>query len=251
MEDKSDCNTELEKSAKNKQKISLKEENKALKKRVEQLEEEQRENAANLRLLIKEIREGFQLVMEQRPMQEEKNLQISRLQKEVEELKHQMTEIENNAVKEREQTLMKDELIQKLKDENAKVIAESNQLKEGIEKLNEKRKLELIEVERMKMVWDFDIAQAADKFEAYSKETESKISSLKNEVSNLKKEREESEKNNRTKIETLTMKVNEKDQELESIKVALQLKTEELNEIFEKKKKKKKWRWFGCFKKQN
>ena len=98
-------------------------------------------------------------------------------------------------------------------------------MRESLDKFEEKRKLELIETEKMKMIWDWDIAQADEKFETYSREREFQISLLKNEVSKLKEEKDE---NDKIQLETLMIKVNKRDQELKSISFALQLKLEEV-----------------------
>ena len=98
-------------------------------------------------------------------------------------------------------------------------------MRESLDKFEEKRKLELIETEKMKMIWDWDITQADEKFETYSREREFQISLLKNEVSKLKEEKDE---NDKFQLETLMIKVNKRDQELKSIPFALQLKLEEV-----------------------
>ena len=98
-------------------------------------------------------------------------------------------------------------------------------MRESLDKFKEKRKLELIETEKMKMIWDWDITQAHEKFETYSREREFQISLLKNEVSKLKEEKDE---NDKIQLETLMIKVNKRDQELKSISFALQLKLEEV-----------------------
>ena len=187
---------------------------------------------ANLQPLIQEIKEGFRLVTQERSMQEDKDLLITKLQNELEELKNQVEKIEDKVVEERKQNITKDEIIKKLKNENEKVVEKNNELRESLDVFEEKRKLEVIEVEKMKMIWDWDIAQAHVKFETNSREREFQISLLKNEVSKLK---DENDKNNKIQLETLMMKINDRDEELKSISFALQLKFEELNEIIKKK----------------
>ena len=62
--------------------------------------------------------------------------------------------IEDKVVEERKQNITKDEIIKKLKNENEKVVEKNNELRESLDVFEEKRKLEVIEVEKMKMIWD-------------------------------------------------------------------------------------------------